>query len=149
MKLTGAAILVSRGVKVLQAARQLILVVRPQVNMEDDFSEFPVTCPIHGCKLVPGTAPIVYGFFTHSPEYGQAWKSRFRQSNAWYAGSCAIGQKTVADIKYCEKCRKAESQWLEEQLRDGIDPRCFEWWLAKKSGLVKCNTDIDSDTIAG
>lgn len=115
--------------------------------MDDDFSEFPDTCPLHDCKLVTDTAPIVYGFFTHSPEYGHAWKSRFRQSNAWYVGSCAIGPKTVADIKYCEKCREAESHWLEEQLRDGIDPRCFEWWLAKRFGLVKCTMDIDSDKI--
>src|SRR5205809_282700 len=102
--------------------------------MDDEFDE---TCPLHGCDLLDGTAPVFYGFFGTGQKYGPAGRNSFRYAWSWSAGGCSVaaGRPSVEVVRYCPVCRAAERAWLREQLALGADESSWEWFLAGVLGV--------------
>jgi len=104
------------------------------VEMDD---ELDTPCPLHGCELLDGTAPVYYGFFGTGLKYGPAWRSAFRYARSWTAGGCisAAGRPSLEAVRYCRICRAAEAEWLREQLALGAGEESWEWFLAGVLGI--------------
>jgi hypothetical protein len=102
--------------------------------MDDEIDE---TCTLHGCDLLDGTAPVLYGFFGTGQKYGPVERSSFRYAWSWSAGGCSVaaGRPSVHAVRYCPVCRAVEAEWLREQLALGADESSWEWFLAGVLGL--------------
>jgi hypothetical protein len=95
------------------------------------------TCPLHGCVLLDGTAPVFYGFFGTGQKYGQVYRTLFRYAWSWDAGGCSVaaGRPSVNAVRYCPVCRAAEVTWLREQLALETDESSWEWFLTGVLGI--------------
>lgn len=94
-------------------------------------------CPIHGCELLDGTAPMLYGFFGTEQNYGPASRNAFRYAAYWMPGGCSVaaGWSSEQAVRYCPRCREAERAWLEGQKDLRADESSWEHFLAKLLGI--------------
>jgi hypothetical protein len=94
-------------------------------------------CPLHDLPLVEGSVPVVYGFIGTSPEYGPAWRTRFRYSWSCVAGGCSVaaGRPSTRTVLYCPRCREEERRWIAERIKENPDEDSWEWFVAGCLGL--------------
>ncbi len=80
-------------------------------------------CELHNCKLVKGQVELRFGLPDLSHEYIDASTKLFPNSKLVIYGGGSLpvideetGEPdipTVAEVKYCKKCREIEEDWLK------------------------------------
>jgi hypothetical protein len=85
---------------------------------EDRRGEYPNQCWLHKQTMPDDFAPIEYGLIRVDPgELPEvlARQSIFPNSNRNYRGGCVVRFAKEALIRYCPKCREAESKWRSSE----------------------------------
>ena len=72
---------------------------------------YPTVCPVHGTPLRDDVVPIVYGLLVMEPAMREATRTQFPLAKTYVAGGCCVYPPKRQRVKYCPKCRAAESEW--------------------------------------
>jgi hypothetical protein len=73
----------------------------------------PEVCEIHGLPLDYGLAEIAWGLPAFSEPYELARRTIFPHSRLFSYQGCVIDDSTHMPVRYCPRCREAESAWQE------------------------------------
>jgi hypothetical protein len=74
--------------------------------VEQEPQRFPIVCELHGMLLEWDRVPVYYGLML----YDINDKELFPYSNKWVGGGClGGGEPRYGFIRYCQRCREAES----------------------------------------
>lgn len=71
-------------------------------------------CDLHREELKAGSAGISYGFVMKNEDVAEAKRRLFPNACSRVLGGCMIEDETEAEVLYCDSCRRAETEWKDE-----------------------------------
>jgi hypothetical protein len=91
-----------------------------------DYKEVETRCKVHHIPLKKDKVELIYGLMGFDGDYRKARKRLFPNSNQEAYGGCVVDNPIYAEVLYCEKCRKAEMKWEEQQKKKKETPKQAE-----------------------